>query len=301
MRPHNRRPRPCFRKPSEVSIVGGTCSSVDSGGTGISWDTVDPLASILTPGASGRAAWDVDEFFQTGRLEVARLMTPVERLAPGLSKQRALDFGCGVGRITQALVAHFNEAIGVDVARSMLEAARQWNRVPDRCRFTLNEATDLKQFKSNGFDLVYSRLVLRHIPPNLVEGYIPELVRVLKPGGVLMFQLPTPKEVPVDPIAAYCDSPVGGGRFKRSLPRWVVRTYRRLKYPLLPVVISRFWSHQIRGYLIPRIEMFGLRCETVVRLIESSGGRVAEIQPDRSARSQRAELCVLGDQGFADG
>lgn len=250
----------------------------------------DPLESILTRTPDKTAAWDVDEFFRTGGLEVARVMAHVDRLAPSLSKARALDFGCGVGRVTQGLADHFTEAVGVDVAVSMVEAARKWNRQPDRCRFTLNEATDLRQFESNGFDLVYSRLVLQHIPPNLVKGYIPELVRVLKPDGLLMFQLPEPqrKPVQVDPIEAFCNSPVVGGRFKQSMPGWVVRTYRRLKYPFLPTVISRAWGHlyrQVRDYVVPHMDMFGLRRETVVNVIEDSGGQVAEIQSDSSVGS----------------
>ena len=248
----------------------------------------DPLASILTRTPDDTDTWDVDDFFRTGGLEAARLMASVERLAPALSRGRALDFGCGVGRVTQGLADHFSEAVGVDVASSMVEAARKWNRQPDRCRFTLNEATHLGQFESNGFDLVYSRLVLQHIPPNLVEGYIPELVRVLKPDGLLMFQLPEPQREPVhvDPIEAFCTAPVVGGPFKQSLPRWVVRTYRRLKYPFLPIVIGRFWSdvyRRVRGYLIPRMDIFGLRREAVVRLIEGSGGQVTRVQSDRSA------------------
>jgi len=247
----------------------------------------DPLASILTRTPDENAAWDVDEFFRTGGLEATRLMAIVDRLAPSLPKARALDFGCGVGRVTQGLADHFSEAVGVDVASSMVEAARKWNRQPDRCRFTLNEATHLRQFESNGFDLVYSRLVLQHIPPNLVEGYIPELVRVLKPDGLLMFQLPEPQRKPVhvDPIEAFCTAPVVGGRFKQSVPRWVVQTYRRLKYPFLPIVIGRFWSdvyRQVRDFVVPHMDMFGVRRDAVVRLIEGSGGHVAEIQSDRS-------------------
>ena len=247
----------------------------------------DPLASILTPATDATVAWDVDEFFETGRLEVSRLMTGVERLVPLLPKRRALDFGCGVGRVTQALADHFNEAIGVDVASSMVEAARKWNRVPNRCRFAVNEGTHLRQFESSGFDLVYSRLVLQHIPPLLVKGYIPELVRVLNPEGLLVFQLPVPEDdIIVDSLDAFCEAPVVGGRFKSSLPRWVVRTYRRLKYPFLPVVIRRFWSdlyRRIRDYVVPHMEMFGLRRETVVKLVESSGGRVLEIRRDGSS------------------
>ena len=129
----------------------------------------DPLANILTRPFDEATGWNVDEFFETGRPEVSKLMKGVERLAPLLQKRRALDFGCGVGRVTQALADHFDEAIGVDIASSMIEAARTWNRAPNRCRFEVNQGADLTQFASSGFDLVYSRLVLQHVPPQLVR------------------------------------------------------------------------------------------------------------------------------------
>ena len=145
----------------------------------------------------------------------------------------------------------------------------------------------MTQFASSGFDLVYSRLVLQHVPPQLVRRYVPELVRVLHPGGVLVFQLSVPDNAghQVDSIEAFCEAPVVGGRFKRRLPSWVVRTYRRLKYPFLPVVIRRSWSHmyrRVRGLLVPHMEMFGMERETVIELVEGSGGRVEEIRPDNS-------------------
>ncbi len=50
-------------------------------------------------------------------------------------KRRALDFGCGVGRLTQALARHFNIVDGVDIAPSMIELANQFNRSGGRCRY----------------------------------------------------------------------------------------------------------------------------------------------------------------------
>lgn len=158
-----------------------------------SWEELgrrDPLWAILTlPGKSGRR-WDADEFFATGREEVARLAALLDRLGVPARRRRALDFGCGVGRLTQALVGPFEEADGVDVAASMLELANGFNRHGARCRYHLNVASDLALFPDAGFDLVYSAYVLQHVPVALAEGYVREFVRLLAPGGVAVFQLP---------------------------------------------------------------------------------------------------------------
>jgi len=102
-----------------------------------------------------------------------------------------LDFGCGVGRLTRSLAAHFGRCVGVDISAPMLAQAEELNRECDRCRFVLNATEDLRVFESASFDLVYTRYVLQHLPTRaMVRSYLSEFMRVLRPGGLLVFQLP---------------------------------------------------------------------------------------------------------------
>lgn len=48
-------------------------------------------------------------------------------------RKHALDFGCGVGRLTQALAAHFDEVTGVDISPSMIKLAKKYSRHGDGC------------------------------------------------------------------------------------------------------------------------------------------------------------------------
>ena len=70
------------------------------------WDTfgkIDPLWAIITwPDKKGNR-WDLEEFFSLGREEIAMIMTHIASLGLSLQHRKALDFGCGVGRVTQAL------------------------------------------------------------------------------------------------------------------------------------------------------------------------------------------------------
>ena len=49
---------------------------------------------------------------------------------------------------------------------------------------------DLNPFPSNHFDLVYSYVTFQHMPRQVFERYLEEINRVLKPQGLLAFQLP---------------------------------------------------------------------------------------------------------------
>jgi SAM-dependent methyltransferase len=51
-------------------------------------------------------------------------------------------------------------------------------------------ASLLESFQSGEFNLIYSRITLQHMPPELQRGYVEEFVRLLAPGGLAVFQIP---------------------------------------------------------------------------------------------------------------
>jgi SAM-dependent methyltransferase len=154
----------------------------------------DPLWAILSDPAKKNRGWEVDRFFASGDREIRFLLRDLKAADIDVSRRDALDFGCGVGRLTQALSQHFERVVGVDISPTMIELAEAVNASapsPQRIRFVRNPSDDLAVLSSNAFDFVYTNIVLQHIPPRLTKGYLRELVRVLRPGGVLVFQLPS--------------------------------------------------------------------------------------------------------------
>ena len=152
----------------------------------------DPLWAILSDPAKRGRGWDDDleEFFASGRAEVDDVLRGLADRGIAVQKGRALDFGCGVGRLTRALAERFDSCDGVDLAASMIERARELGDDGERIRFRHNAAPDLRLFGDESFDFVLSLIVLQHMEPGLMRGYMREFVRVLRPRGVAFFSVP---------------------------------------------------------------------------------------------------------------
>jgi SAM-dependent methyltransferase len=151
----------------------------------------DPLWAILSDTAKRDGKWGVARFFQSGASEIASLLYELDAQEFAAARGSAMDFGCGVGRLTQALAPHFERVVGVDVSPSMIRLASRLNPSPDRVSYICNQAPDLQVFGDRSFDFIVSSIVLQHLPPDLAGSYIREFLRLLTPSGIAVFQLPS--------------------------------------------------------------------------------------------------------------
>ena len=192
--------------------------------------------AVLTGPLGADRRWDPEAFFRTGVDEIDAVLARVAALGGPAGPGRALDFGCGLGRLTQPLARRFGGADGVDIAEGMIRRARELNRAGDACRYHLNERDDLAVFADGQFDFVYSSIVLQHMEPRYSERYIREFFRLLAPGGIAVFQIPA--EPAVDPAPRSHESaplPPEACRASIEAPR-AIRSAPGARVPLIATV-----------------------------------------------------------------
>ncbi|HEX6833769.1 MAG TPA: class I SAM-dependent methyltransferase [Rudaea sp.] len=149
----------------------------------------DPLWAILSQPDKRGGGWHPEEFFASGESEIAGLDAWCALLGFPTQRRRALDFGCGVGRLSRALATRYTEVIGVDISASMIAHARRLNEGIGHLRFVENARHDLAFVESASVDFVYSMITLQHMPAPLQRAYIAEFLRVLAAGGLAVFQV----------------------------------------------------------------------------------------------------------------
>lgn len=169
-----------------------------------------------------------EAFFASGEADVEELFALA---GPGFSPRSALDFGCGVGRLTRALARRVERVYGVDVAPAMLDLARA--NVP-----SATFSTDLPDVE---LDFICSLLVFQHIPVPRGLSTLRSLLHRLAPGGVAALQFTFRR--PGGPLR----------RFGRSL---------RARIP---------WLHRLLGARLPYMQMNEYDREEIRRIAIEAG------------------------------
>lgn len=155
----------------------------------------DPHWSVLVDEKFRAGSIDahLDEFYHSGIEAVSMALKPLSRAGLPLDNlKKAMDFGCGVGRLTLALAGQIDRVVGVDISPPHLALARQRANQTGIVNATfeaISSIEDLTRFSD--FDLVISFIVLQHNPPPVMAALYEGLLRALRIGGVAVIQIPT--------------------------------------------------------------------------------------------------------------
>jgi SAM-dependent methyltransferase len=224
------------------------------------WDDLaelDPFWAVLSAPAFTQGQAGADAFFSTGAGEVSGALDIARDLGRPALFGSALDFGCGVGRLSRALAARFEHCTAVDVSSRMLDVARRLNADVPNIEFVLNDRPDLSLFESGSFDLVYSSIVLQHLRSrHEIERFVSELVRLTAADGLAVFQVPD----------------------KISL-RYRLQPRRRAYALLRRTGVS---SHSLYRRGLNPIQVRALSETRVRKVVEAAGGCIERVVPEDS-------------------
>ena len=224
----------------------------------------DPFWAVLTETDKKQGRWDEAAFFRTGEETIDGELRRLQACGVELRLGCALDFGCGLGRLTNGLARHFGHTTGVDISPAMLKRAARLVRHPGKIDFVATADPRLGHLPDDRFDLVYSEITLQHIAPADAEVYLTSLLRVARPGGAISFQLPSQLPPP---------HPVEHFKFSFWPPTFWMR-FQRLRL--------RVWDRS-RRYWQPHMPMYAIPQDRVVALLEAAGARLIEIVPSPAA------------------
>src|SRR3989344_7255991 len=164
-------------------------------------------------------------------------------------RARILDLGCGLGSLTQHFKTIKAKVIGVDISPQSIEYAKAHVKSAN-ISFLVQSAHDL-DFPDNHFDAVIGNGILHHLD---LKKALPEILRVLKPGGKIFFAEPNliNPEIYLERKVPFLRKLVGNSPDETAFSRWwIKKTLEKYRfknveaspfdflYPALPVSLSR--------------------------------------------------------------
>ena len=227
------------------------------------WDELarlDPAWAVCSTAEFRGLPVPSERFWMSGADEVEAILRWLNQAGVRVEYRSALDFGCGLGRLSRPLARCFTEVVGVDISRRMIESANRLHADCATCRFELNLTSDLRSFPTERFDFVLSLIALQHIRErSRIETFLAEFVRVLSPNGVGVVQIPgrVPRRVSAHP--ARIVARLGGAPLLSRCPR------------LAPYSMA----------------ITGLGPDRVRQVIQAAGGHVAHVVEDNRVGSRR--------------
>ena len=145
-----------------------------------------------------------DEFRGTReeiKARVAVYLPKFRDAGAGTEASPILDLGCGRGELLEVLRTEGLVASGVDTNRAAVEQCRQQGLSVE-----LGDAFDvLRKLPEASLGGLAALHVVEHLPFPLVLKLLDEALRVLRPGGVAIFETPNPKNVLVGSSNFYID------------------------------------------------------------------------------------------------
>ena len=155
------------------------------------WETfgkIDPYFGVLAQDKYQQAnltEMSKADFFKSGYDYLDNILRNVRKyITPDFVPRKAMDFGCGVGRLVIPLAEVAEHVVGVDVSDSMLREAKRNCSSRSLKNVSLLKSDDELSMIEDEYDFIHSYIVFQHIPVKRGERIFRNLLEHLAAGGV---------------------------------------------------------------------------------------------------------------------
>jgi SAM-dependent methyltransferase len=229
-------------------------TGMNSNDTDKAWEyfgNTDPYFSVLTLDEYKKENFSSEgrkRFFESGAAYTRFILQVVRNtIAPSFdpTTARALDFGCGVGRLVIPLASICKQVVGVDISDAMLMEA-----VKNCEEFGISNVDLIKDVSqaTGVFDFIHSYIVFQHISPKRGEAILKRMLDLLREDGVGVIHLTYHRK---------------GSLFSR-VRYWV---YTSVPIPFL----AGFWNLlKGRAFHEPIMQMNEYNMNSILRLLQES-------------------------------
>jgi cyclopropane fatty-acyl-phospholipid synthase-like methyltransferase len=163
------------------------------------WGKQDPYFAVLTHEKfrnKNLTDKSKTEFFESGKTHINHVLNVCKNyLEPNFSPKRALDFGCGTGRLLIPLAEIVEQVVGVDVSDSMLKEAQKNCEEYSVTNVNLYKSDDNLAYLNINFDFIHSVIVFQHIPVERGKIIFMNLLNRLEKGGIGAIQFTYSKRI----------------------------------------------------------------------------------------------------------
>jgi SAM-dependent methyltransferase len=187
----------------------------------------EPFWGVITAPQFKRKNLDSDclaSFYACGVEHIVSVTSRLERAAAKpIHVSRALDFGCGTGRLSEAMTKYADEVIGFDISPNMLTEAR---------RYSKGGVHYCDQIPDGKFGWINSFIVFQHVPPKRGLKLFEELLQKLDHGGFISLHFTIYRDLAADPPERFGEAPVS------MLRKWA---HAMLRKSAIGKAVRRIW------------------------------------------------------------
>lgn len=135
---------------------------------------------------------NIGRFWASGEEDTELFHRTLQRVGlTDLASKTCLEYGCGVGRMSGPISRLFATLHACDISPPHLEMARRRLRDLGRDNVVFHEMPSDPLARLPRCDVYFSRIVIQHNPPPVMQALVCAALECLTPGGIAVFQVPS--------------------------------------------------------------------------------------------------------------